>query len=223
MRTLLPLALLLCAGLHAGCVGPRVMTGDGTLVDSLRAENMRLRARAESLQDSLRFRADVQTGQYYREQRTLQDQIMRLTYEVRALRDGGQTVAVLSVDDLFDTATLTDAGVERLRAVAEQLETAYPNRRVRVEGHADSTPLSESLQERFPSNWELSSARAATVVHRLIDLTSLNSGQFAAVGYGATDPVATNNTARGRRQNRRIRIAVLPAPRDYARPFESTW
>jgi chemotaxis protein MotB len=92
-----------------------------------------------------------------------------------------------------------------------------------VEGHADSTPLSESLQERFPSNWELSSARAATVVRRLIDLTSLNSGQFAAVGYGATDPVATNNTARGRRQNRRIRIAVLPAPRDYARPFESTW
>jgi chemotaxis protein MotB len=199
------------------------MTGDGTRGDSLRAENMRLKARANALQDSLRFRDDVQTGQYYREQRTLQDKIMRLTYEVRTLRDGGQTVAVLPVDDLFDTATLTDTGVERLRAVAEQLETAYPNRRVRVEGHSDRTPLSESLQERFPSNWALSSARAAAVVHRLITLTSLNGGQFAAVGYGTTDPVATNNTAQGRQQNRRIRIAVLPAPRDYSRPFETTW
>jgi chemotaxis protein MotB len=92
-----------------------------------------------------------------------------------------------------------------------------------VEGHSDDTPLSDELQEQYPTNWELASARATAVVRHLIANSDLDPTQFLTVSYGATDPVASNQTARGRRRNRRVRIAVLPPPRDYSRPFETSW
>jgi chemotaxis protein MotB len=200
------------------------MGQDDAIVDSLRAENTRLRAQNRSLRDSLRFRHAVKTGQYYRERRTLQDRLNRLTYEARLLRNGGLTVTILPADSLFAAPdSLSQAGIERLQTVATQLQRTYPNRTVRIEGHADNTPLSDRLQERFSSNWALSCARASTVTRQLIDLTSLDRSQFVAVGYGDAHPRASNEIAAGRQRNRRIRIAVLPLPEDYSRPFEVSW
>jgi chemotaxis protein MotB len=199
-------------------------TGGAPSLDSLRAENARLRDQNRTLRDSLRFRQDLETGQYYRDLRTLQDRLNRLTYEVRLLRDGGLTVALLPVDSLFATAdSLSEAGAERLDTIATQLRHAYPNRTVRVEGHADNTPLGERLKAQFRSNWELSCARATVVTRRLLTQTPLDRSQFVAVGYGASRPRASNDTPGGRRRNRRVRIAVLPLPKDYSRPFETAW
>lgn len=226
MHRLLPLGPLLLLGLLAGCA-----TTEGSIgrrarsPDSLRAENARLQDQARALRDSLQRRRDLDTGQYYRELRTLQDHLNRLTYEVRLLRDGGMTVTILPVDSLFESgsAALRADGPDRLERLAHQLQTTYPDRTVRVEGHTDDVALGDSLQTRFPSNWELSTARATAVVRRLIDLTDLDRSQFVAVGYGATRPRASNDTATGRRRNRRVRVTVLPLPKDYARPFETTW
>lgn len=226
MRLLPPLATVVLALLLAGCAaGPVPTSSSSAPTDSLQAEISRLRDQNRALQDSLRFRKDVDSGQYYRELRTLQDRLTRLTYEVRLLRDGGMTVTILPADSLFESAsaTVTGPGAERLKALAHQIQTTYPNRTIRVEGYADNTPLSGSLQERYPSNWELSSARATAVVRHLIDLTSLDRGQFVAVGYGSTRPRASNETARGRRRNRRVRVTVLPVPRDYSPPSETSW
>lgn len=224
MRLLLPLGVALFACIFAGCTAGGPIGDSAVHIDSLRAENAHLRAQNRALRDSLRFRKDLETGQYYRERRILQDRINRLTYEVRLLRGGGMTVAQLPADSLFAAPdSLSDAGATRLRRVARQLRTTYPNRTVWVEGHADSTPLGERLKEQFGSNWALSCARATTVTRRLIDLSELEPGQFAAVGYGATQPRYSNDTAAGRRRNRRVRIAVLPLPRDYSRPFELSW
>ncbi|PSQ81152.1 MAG: hypothetical protein BRD41_03380, partial [Bacteroidetes bacterium QS_1_63_11] len=74
-------------------------------MDSLQAETATLRARLRQLRDSLQFRDDVATGQYDRDLRVLQDQLNRLTYEARTLRDGGQTVRVLPADSLFEPGT----------------------------------------------------------------------------------------------------------------------
>lgn len=211
----------------AGCTAALPSTSSSTAarMDSLQAENATLRARLRQLRDSLQLRDDVATGQYDRDLRVLKDQLNRLTYEVRTLRDGGQTVRVLPADSLFEpgTATLTPTGKTRLRAVLSHLQAAYPGRIVRVEGHSDNMPLSDELQKQYPTNWELASARATTVARHLIANSDLDPGQFLAVSYGATDPVASNETARGRRRNRRVRIAVLPPPRDYSRPFETSW
>ncbi|WP_245846214.1 OmpA/MotB family protein [Longibacter salinarum] len=228
MRLFLSFSLVLTL-LITGCSSTETAStpsaDPGTPEEPLQTEVVRLRDEVRTLRDSLQFYDDVDSGQYYRELRALRDQTARMTYELDALRDGGQTLSERRVDQLFQpaSATLTEGGLEALKPVAAQLRQAYPEREVRVEGHSDDTPLGESMKETYPSNWELSTARAAAVVRALIDLSGLDANQFVAVGYGATRPVASNRTASGRRANRRVRVAVLPQPRDYSRPFETSW
>jgi chemotaxis protein MotB len=76
---------------------------------------------------------------------------------------------------------------------------------VRVEGHTDSIPISNS---RFSSNWELSTARAATVLQKLIEY-GFPPDKLSAAGYGGFQPVADNSTSEGRGQNRRVDIVIL--------------
>ena len=227
MRSLLLLCVAALLVLPMGCgSAPRAPGGsDAFPADSLRAQNARLRDRNQDLRDSLQFRDDIDTGQYYRDLRTLQDRLTRLTYELRLLRNGGLTVTVLSVDSIFASAgtNIDSTGLPRLKALARQLESTYPNRTVRVEGHADNSALGDALKERFDSNWGLSAVRATAIVRRLVDLTSLDRSQFEAVGYGTSRPRASSDTPAGRRRNRRVRVAVLPLPRDYTRPFQTTW
>jgi chemotaxis protein MotB len=77
--------------------------------------------------------------------------------------------------------------------------------RIRVEGFTDTVPINTPV---FPSNWELSAARAASVVH-LFSRNDLDPTRMAAIGYGEFRPVTSNDTAEGRRQNRRVTIVVL--------------
>jgi len=225
MRLSGSLLVLAIACAFVACSSLPSARSNTSTTDSLRTEVVRLQDEVRSLRDSIQFYDDVDSGQYYREMRALRDQTARMTYELDALRDGGQTLSVSTAGELFEpaSATLTSAGIERLKPVAAQLRQAYPDRQVRVEGHSDDTPLGESMKERYPSNWELSAARASAVVRQLIELSGLPAEQFAAVGYGTTRPVASNETAAGRRANRRVRVAVLPVPRDYSRPFETSW
>lgn len=89
-----------------------------------------------------------------------------------------------------------------LSRIAEQL--APTDNPVHVEGYTDNTPIDS---ERFPSNWELSAARAASVV-RLLQLYGMAPERLAAVGYGEYRPAYSNRTADGQRMNRRIVIVV---------------
>jgi len=76
---------------------------------------------------------------------------------------------------------------------------------VRVEGHTDSTPISNS---RYPSNWELSTARAASVLVRLAE-SGIAPERLSAAGYGGFQPVVDNATAANRAQNRRVDVVLL--------------
>ncbi len=124
----------------------------------------------------------------------------------------GETITVLLTDLYFESgsATLTADGVSRLAELAQVIRTTYPARRLRVEGHTDSNPIGPVLKKTFESNWELSTARAAAVVRHFQWTHRMEPERFAVVGYGQYAPVADNNTETGRRQNRRVRIAVLP-------------
>lgn len=222
------LSLLLIPLMGAALVGCGVqgrLIGEPRTVDSLRTENAILVQRNEDLADSLRFYDGINSGQYYREVRTLRDRLARLAYEVSVLRDGGLTVATLQADALFEpaSATLRPHGVERLAEVAAHIKETYPDRRLRIEGHADNIPLGESLHEKYPSNWELSAARASTVARHLIDEHEMAPERFAVVGFGSTRPTATNDTAAGRWLNRRVRIAVLPTPNEFGRALGLSW
>ncbi len=100
-------------------------------------------------------------------------------------------------------ATLQPRAVEILKSLASILKS-YQNP-IHVEGFTDSIPIKTII---FPSNWELSASRAASVVH-LLTQTGINPSRMAAIGYGPYRPIASNDTAEGRRKNRRIVLVVL--------------
>jgi chemotaxis protein MotB len=108
-------------------------------------------------------------------------------------------------DILFPSgvATLSDKAIPALDALATTL-VKYPNP-VRVEGHTDNRPIATKY---YPSNWELSSARAASVVHRFAR-AGVAPGRLSVIGFGENRPAQPNDTATGRDANRRVVIVIL--------------
>jgi chemotaxis protein MotB len=80
-------------------------------------------------------------------------------------------------------------------------------KRVEVNGYTDNVPIGPGLKWRFPSNWELSTARATDVVRYLVQ-QGVNPAMLSATGFGEQNPVASNDTPQGRRQNRRVEIVI---------------
>ena len=111
---------------------------------------------------------------------------------------------------LFDSgeADLKPDGAAVLRKVAALL-AAHPNLTVHVVGHTDNVPIKPSARTRFPSNWELSTARATAAVRFLTEKAGVDPRRLGAVGYGEFRPVADNSTPEGRARNRRIAITIL--------------
>jgi len=93
---------------------------------------------------------------------------------------------------------------------------------IRVEGHTDNVPIASTLQGRFPSNWELSTARATAVVRYLQDKAGIAPDHLIAAGYGEYRPIASNTTPEGRAQNRRIEIVLVPIESAAAPPAPAT-
>ena len=217
IRSILATTVLILAAASAlalgGCASSEPMyANQGAELDSMYAENRQLRERLSVLRDSLQFFDDIDSGQYYRDRRVLEQEINRLEYELAVSADGGRTLETLQVDEIFEpaSANLTDQGRAQLFELADSLSAIPPTYKIRVEGYADSTPIGSSLQEQYPSNWELSAARAAAVVRQLIDAHGISSDRFEVVSFGSTQPVQTNASAAGRSANRRIRIATIP-------------
>lgn len=98
-----------------------------------------------------------------------------------------------------------------LDQLIEYLRTSGDERLIRVEGHADNVEIGPTLKSRYPSNWELSKARASGVVRYLVEKGGLDSARLSAVGYGDSQPSATNANEEGRTKNRRVEI-LLHAP-----------
>ena len=113
---------------------------------------------------------------------------------------------------LFDSgkADLKPAGIKVLQQIGDILNSAV-DKNIQVEGHTDNVPISGGLAAKYPSNWELSTARATTVLHFLQDSVGVTGERLSAVGYGEYQPIASNASAEGRAQNRRIQIVLTAA------------
>jgi chemotaxis protein MotB len=123
-----------------------------------------------------------------------------------AVRRHGHWVEVeIRTDILFPSgvATLEPAAVSVMKQLADTLKP-FPNP-IRVEGHTDNRPISTRA---FPSNWELSSARAASVVH-LFTESGLTPARLAVIGLGEYRPAKENSTEEGRNANRRVVLVIL--------------
>ncbi len=199
--------LLVCSLLASGCLTQR------TLLEQQAARIAQLQDSLAVLQDSLAFYDYIDSGRYDQEMRTLRETLDRLRYELAVCQDGGLRLAVELADDLFAPASamLTDRGRKRLDALVERLQR-FSDHRIRIEGYADSVPIGGRLRDRFPSNWELAAARAAAVARYFIGTHGINPERIEVVSYGPTRPIGPNDTAEGRRLNRRVVIRVLPLP-----------
>ena len=109
----------------------------------------------------------------------------------------------------FGRATISPQGEEILQKVGETLE-AVKGKKIRVVGHTDDRPIHPEYYYKFPSNWELSAARASAVVRHFQDEIGLDPGSLEAVGRSSYDPIAGNETPEGRAQNRRVEIIIAP-------------
>ena len=136
-------------------------------------------------------------------EQSMSDLIDRELVTVR--RHGNWVEVEIKTDILFPSgvATLSPAAEQILQQLAETLKP-FPNS-IRVEGHTDNRPISTSA---FPSNWELSAARAASVVH-LFTRAGMDPSRLAVIGLGENRPAQSNATAEGRNANRRVLLVIL--------------
>lgn len=114
---------------------------------------------------------------------------------------------------LFDSGktTIKKEGLAILARVGEILKNVK-DKKIVVEGHTDNVPISPALKPRFPTNWELSTARAVVVVRYLQEKVGIDPALLAASGVSEYHPVADNGSEQGKARNRRIEIILKPMP-----------
>lgn len=175
-----------------------------TLLNAQGAEAQRLQARLEQL-------ASIER-EIRERNRIYEEVIERFSSLIDAGRlsvsiDRGRMVINLPQDILFPSgsATLNEEGRGTLAEVAGVLGE-FEDRRFQVEGHTDDVPIST---REFPSNWELSAGRALSVVKLLVG-RGVSPENLSGAAFGEYQPVASNETASGRRRNRRIEIVMIP-------------
>ena len=194
-----------------------------TQLDAMTAENGQLKtamekARADSAamaEERARLQAESQQAKAAVENTTSRYDTMltALKSEVEAgnikVKQYQNILTVDVAEKLFfdsGSATLKKTGQDVLKKVAGALGDS-PDKMIRVMGHTDNVPLAKGA--KFPTNWELSVARATNVVRFFQDQCKIDPRRLIASGRGEFSPVASNDTPDGRQQNRRIEIAII--------------
>jgi chemotaxis protein MotB len=190
------------------------------------------------LNSELQFKVESLEGQVAQLSRQLEEEVARFSREKEAeinrLKDAqtqlveelkgeieqqqikitqlADRLSVSMVDQILfpsGEAELSEAGLKVMERVGNIIK-GVENKVIRVEGHTDNVPIHSRLQEKFSTNWELSTARATNVVRFLQDSIGIPAERLQAVGLSEFHPVASNKTREGRAKNRRIEIALLP-------------
>lgn len=118
-------------------------------------------------------------------------------------------------------ATIKPEGYQILDELIAYLKNSAGEQLIRVEGHADNMEIGPSLKSMYPTNWDLSKARASGVLRYLVEKGGIDSAKLSSIGYGDSRPVVSNATEPGRQKNRRVDI-VLSQPGSVADPAGSS-
>ena len=176
-------------------------------IQSLNYEIEALNARLDDLQQE----KDSEISELEQAKKLLEERLQKEIgdKEVRLeMAEKGLAIVFLA-EVIFDSgkAEIKEEAVNILDKVGKVLKESVGNREIGIEGHTDNEPIKYS---GWKSNWELSTARATSVLHYLVDEKGISPKRVSATGYGEHRPVASNDTPEGRRQNRRVEIVVLP-------------
>ena len=174
--------------------------------DVLTAKDQALKEKEDELRKASAYMS--RTNQLYDQLvGELKNELEANQVKVKEMKDGINVN--LSEEILFPSgsAELNQSGQEVITRVSSKL--AGKEYQIIVVGFTDNVPIRGTLAKRYPSNWELAGARAASVV-RLLEKTGIESQKLVATSYGENFPVASNDTPEGRAQNRRIEIRLRP-------------
>src|SRR5262245_3720582 len=181
--------------------------------DSLRSEGDSLRLERDAIEgerDALK-KANAEAVSHY------DALVSQLSQEVKQghlqIKRYKNMLTVDVADKIFfasGSAEIKESGKEVLKKVGKAL-AQYPDKVIRGVGHTDNVPLTKAHQKQFPTNWELSVARATQVVRFLQDECKIDPRRLVAAGRGPYQPVASNATPENRQKNRRIEIILMEA------------
>ena len=192
-------------------------------VVSLKDEIAGLKSKAEALEREKALAVEEKERAIARMKGTYENLVQELKGEIREgeiqitqLKDKLTVNLVEKI--LFDSgsARIKASGrkvLDRVAAILKQVK----GQDIKIEGHTDDVPIGPVLADTFPTNWELSTARATTVV-RYLQEQDVAPEVLSAEGYAEYRPVAPNETAEGRAKNRRIEIVLVPQDRAASAP-----
>lgn len=178
------------------------MASLSSTVDTLRDDKQKILQEKEQAVSKLKNTYDDLVSE-------MQSEIQDGKIQITQLKD---KLSLRMVDKiLFDSgsAVVKPEGRKVLDRVSEILKTVQ-DKQIRIEGHTDNVPIGSRLQEKFPTNWELSTIRATNVVRYLTENGGVNPDLMSVAGYSEFRPVASNETDEGKSKNRRIEITLLP-------------
>lgn len=184
-------------------------------IEELKNKNAELEGDKQMLRESIALLKKTKEEEVQTVSRTYEDLLNEMKGEIEqgqiAITELKGKLTVDVVDKiLFDSgrAEVKPEGLEVLKRVVEILKTVT-DKIIRVEGHTDNVPIAGTLAKRYPTNWELSAARAINIT-RYLEKEGLDPALLSAAAFGEYQPVADNETPEGRAKNRRIAIILLP-------------
>ncbi|MHB8829304.1 MAG: OmpA/MotB family protein [Syntrophales bacterium] len=184
-------------------------------IERLREQNAELAGDKQMLNESIALLKKTKEQEVKKVSGTYENLLEKMEKEIQegqiAITELKGKLTVDVVDKiLFDSgkAEIKPEGLEVLSRVVDILATTT-DKVIRVEGHTDNVPIRGNLARQYPTNWELSAARALTIV-RYLESQGLDPLKLSAVAFGEHQPVADNDTPEGRARNRRIAIVLQP-------------
>jgi chemotaxis protein MotB len=171
------------------------------LQKELEKERAVVQQKDQKISDLERTRAEIENS--------LKEQIAQKNIKIEEIEGKLKVTFVDKI--LFDSGSvkIKPKGKEVLLTLADSFQD-NKKQMIVVEGHTDNVQIGFALQDRFPTNWELSTARATSVVRFLQEKGNIAPERLTASGFSYFKPVDTNETDEGRKQNRRIEIILIP-------------
>ncbi|MFH2120562.1 MAG: OmpA family protein [Pseudomonadota bacterium] len=193
----------------------RIIEETSRTIEGLRNHQIELEGDKQMLAESISLLRQTKEVEVRKVSKTYEDLLSEMKSEIAqgqiAITELRGKLTVDVVDRiLFDSGQteIRPEGLGVLKRVVEILMTVT-DKVIRVEGHTDSIPIGGALAKRYPTNWELSAARALNVT-RFLEKEGIDPALLSAVAFGEHQPIAENDTPEGRARNRRIAIILLP-------------
>ncbi len=180
-------------------------------VAALRKERELLQTQVNDLSEKAQKAEQLEkaTQTYQDLQKKLETEIQEGKVKITEMKNRLTMTMVDKIIFPSGSTEISKDGKKVLDKVVSILKTVT-DKRIQVEGHTDNVPIVSSLKKRFPTNWELSTARATEVVRYLQESGGLSAELLSATGFAEYQPLAANDTDEGRHKNRRIEIVLLP-------------